>query len=171
MGYLWDSHSGRRAQRNIGWNDKGIRLCFPQLTPSSSLSHPQSLMEPLHPWRSSGGPFSVAWAAGGVYVCCVHVSSQPQQELQLALVVCLCAQPCIPCCCGTSLTYHIASWAPDSWFQYPSQQQAHPGGMPPTQHLPPFSSWQQWQHSWETLLLTHIAKCTLGITVTWVCYL
>lgn len=101
-----------------------------------------------------------------VCVCCVHVSSQPQQDLQLALVVCLCAQPCIPCCCGTSLTYHIASWAPDSWFQYPSQQQAHPGGMPPTQHLPPFSSWQQWQHSWQTLLLTHIAKCTLGITVT-----
>lgn len=99
-------------------------------------------------------------------VCCVHVSSQPQQELQLALVLCLCAQPCIPCSCGTSLTYHIASWTPDSWFQYPSQQQAHPGGMPPTQHLPPFSSWQQRQRSWETLLLTHIAKCTLGITVT-----
>lgn len=138
-----------------------------------SSTDPPALLSLVH--KASWSPFtpegpvvvlSVWRGQQEVRVYCVHVSSQPQQELQLALVLCLCAQPCIPCCCGTSLTYHIASWAPDSWFQYPSQQQAHPGGMPPTQHLPPFSSWQQWQHSWETLLLTHIAKCTLGITVT-----
>lgn len=171
VGYLWDSPSGRGAQRNMSWNDKGIRLCFPRLTPSSSVCGPRSLMESPAALKVQWWSFQCGVSSRRrVCVLCACVLP-PQQDLQLALALSLHAQPSLLSCCGTILTSHMASWPPGSLFQYPSQQQAHPGGMPPTQHLPPISHWQPWQHSWETLLLTHVAKRTLGMTAVWLCYL
>lgn len=138
---------------------KASGYVFLDWPPSPSVSGPQSLMEPLHPGKSSGGPFSVAWAAGDTRVCVVCMRPSTPSRTWFY------AQLCLPCCCGTILTHHITSQAPGSWFQYPSQQQAHPGGVPPTPHLPPISLWQQWQCSWEALLPTQTAKCTPGMTV------
>lgn len=120
-----------------------------------------STKDSLHPRKSRDSPFSVAWTAGDACVCRVHVSFHPSRPSASTGFVSVCPAQLL-CCCGTSLTYHIASWAPGSWFQYPSQQQAHPGSVPLTPHLLPISSWQ---HSQETLLLIYMAKCTSGMTV------
>lgn len=111
-------------------------------TPRSSISGPQSLMEPLHPRKSSGGPFSVAWAAGDVCVCCVHVSLHPSKTFGQHWF-CLCVpspasraedQPHLP-------PHFLGSW---QQFQHPSQQQAHPGvwHQPHTSH--PFPAGSTW---------------------------
>lgn len=84
VGYLWDSPSGRGAQRNMSWNDKGIRLCFPRLTPSSSVCGPRSLMESPAALKVQWWSFQCGVSSRRrVCVLCACVLP-PQQDLQLS---------------------------------------------------------------------------------------
>lgn len=128
----------------------------------------------LWPTKSPGAPAPLKVRC--LSVCC------GQQEMCVCMFVCMCpsnlsktsslhsfcfcvASPASRTAAAPAPLAHLAALAPGSWFQWPAQERAHPGGMPPTQRVPPTSSWQQWQDSLETLLLTSMSGCTLGMTV------
>lgn len=151
----------------MSWTDyaKGIRLCFPRRIPISSVSLPQSLLEPFCLWRLAVQCLSVWCGQKEMRVCmfvCVFPFNLNKTFSLISFHVCKPASP--PCSCTRP------TCTPDclgSWKLVSAQEYSDPGGVTPTQHFPPTSSWQQWQDSWETLPLTCMSRCTSGVSVVW----